>query len=323
MIRKIDVTTGAMVKDFLHQGKKMRSADGMLDVAAEIEAKTLSPADILQKLTESLYYTHYAGFNGADFRNIHADSNFTKMLSVASTTKEYSDYGWIVDTLMGSGQIMARKNEDKLTLTKYEYTPLSATVAPGSPVVRNFIKGTDAVQSHYYYIFADQVFQQAGGMVRLYWNTDGHGMPVLVNAISTTLNTYCVPFLFKCLSSPALYGRRDAAVLYLHKKHAKVVNHLLPGIYNTVKDHMNDSIPGFTKRIAAGLGYAEGPASGDSFGIDRCRIVARGLISGLFANASKHAQYADIIAGQFQRVHIDPLKPYLSNNALDVIKPIQ
>src|SRR5436305_14389954 len=54
---------------------------------------------------------------------------------------------------------------------------------------------------------------------------------------------------------------------------------LLVDVYQAVKDNLKPETPLFTKRLAAGLGFAEDPGNGESFGMSRCRIVAEGLWS--------------------------------------------
>src|SRR5262249_49841937 len=54
---------------------------------------------------------------------------------------------------------------------------------------------------------------------------------------------------------------------------------LVAGHYNEIAWTLKDAVPAFTRRIAGGLGFAEDPGTGESFGQHRCRLLAEALRS--------------------------------------------
>jgi len=75
-----------------------------------------------------------------------------------------------------------------------------------------------------------------------------------------------------------LYVRSDAAVLYLDKKHVPVVSILLKSVLAELKDDLNEEIPLFTKKLYKGVGFAEDPGKGMSFGVSRSQVIAEALV---------------------------------------------
>ncbi len=84
---------------------------------------------------------------------------------------------------------------------------------------------------------------------------------------------------------------------------------------------MVDDVPLFSLRLATGLGYADSPVSGDSFGMNRSRIIARGMIAATLKNTGKKEDYLQDIYFQFGRENIDPSEPYIVKDSQKVIKP--
>ena len=53
---------------------------------------------------------------------------------------------------------------------------------------------------------------------------------------------------------------------------------ILSRVYAEVSRYLKPGVPTFTKPLARGLGLAEDPGQGESFGQNRCRLLAEGLI---------------------------------------------
>ena len=92
---------------------------------------------------------------------------------------------------------------------------------------------------------------------------------------------------------------------------------LLVDVYQAVKDNLKPETPLFTKRLAAGLGFAEDPGNGESFGMSRCRIVAEGLWSAYVKGLpTQQARLQEVIA-HFEKNGIALEHPYLNARSID------
>ena len=81
----------------------------------------------------------------------------------------------------------------------------------------------------------------------------------------------------KCAVALAEYDRTDVAVLYLPKCMTRFVFGLLPELWSDLREHLGDAVPFFSRSLAPGLGFAEDPGNGESFGQHRCRLVAEAV----------------------------------------------
>jgi hypothetical protein len=139
------------------------------------------------------------------------------------------------------------------------------------------------------------------------------GVERLLANVSRTLNRFGVPFRFKCLDAAQNYVRLDAAVLYVARRHDRLVRELLDELAAGLDSrHLGDATPLFARRLRPGVGQAEDPAGGESFGQHRCRIVAEGLWNAYAGQApTREARLACVVA-QFARYGLSLRRPHLN-----------
>jgi hypothetical protein len=152
-----------------------------------------------------------------------------------------------------------------------------------------------------------------GIISRLYWHLTSRIAPEFVAILSDLFNSQSIPFSAKVIARPRDYQRADAGVLYLAKDDFHRSRDLLEKIYEEVQTGMRKSVPLFTKQIAPGLGAAEDPGGGLSFGQHRCRIVAAALMDVHRRGEADPAAKAQAIEAAFQREGLDPNVPFLSS----------
>jgi hypothetical protein len=132
----------------------------------------------------------------------------------------------------------------------------------------------------FYLAVGDAPFPQgeAHPVVRWYWNLRPEGAVVLMHHVTARLNQAQQPFRLKVLKDPVRFTRCDAGVLYVPKADWDAVAALLAPIYATLAPHLKPGTPVLTKALAPGLGIAEDPGQGESFGLHRCRLLAEGML---------------------------------------------
>ena len=115
--------------------------------------------------------------------------------------------------------------------------------------------------------------------MRFYWNLRAEDAPTLVKGATQLLNDDQIPFRLKVVNDPAHYDRCDAGVLYVQRADYEQVLPIVRRILVELGGNLKKATPVFTKVLAPGLGLAEEPAvSGDSFGMDRCRLLAEAIV---------------------------------------------
>ena len=115
------------------------------------------------------------------------------------------------------------------------------------------------------------------------------------------LNAAGFPFQAKVLSDPAAYIRADAGVIYIRRRDFPRVAEIIARVHDSVGQGLHVDVPLFTKQLADGLGIAEDPTDGSSFGEHRCRLVAEALWCGFTMGLTHRDARAEHLATAFRR----------------------
>jgi hypothetical protein len=114
---------------------------------------------------------------------------------------------------------------------------------------------------------------------RFYFNLKPEGGSILTQEITYLLNKYRIPFQFKVLADPNLFVRADSAVLYISKQYCDLIYFLLQSeIIPAVKDSLKVDNTKLALRLFDGISFAESPADGKSFGMDRMSLIADAIL---------------------------------------------
>ncbi len=76
-------------------------------------------------------------------------------------------------------------------------------------------------------------------------------------------------------------------------------------------------MPVFTKPMAPGIGLAEDPGTEESFGQNRCRLLAEGMIRAYEQRARSLDRRLQILAESYAGAGISLTHPYLNRNSTD------
>jgi hypothetical protein len=163
--------------------------------------------------------------------------------------------------------------------------------------------------------------------VRVYFNLTPEGSVVLMSSITAQLNAISISFDYKTLYNPQDYGRYDSAVLYFDKHNYHTVHPVLEKIYKEHQSHFQPEVPLFTKQIAPGLAIAEEPnrkfADRESFGQNRCQIVAHGLLEAWHQGNDSPENRMALIRKHFDLQKIDWQYSYLNPRSEDIYRELR
>lgn len=273
---------------------------------------------LIQALTNAIYSQFYCGITGGDIsQNLPSKESreeFMKHLSEANTTKNGFDYNWEIYQVDASGNAFAKKNDELRWLQPNGYhfqNPNQKQAAVNTKV--NLIKTNESksTQPVFYHVFSNEMFPQEVEICRFYWNVKPDGAAKLITLVTKTLNDYKIPFQYKCLNHPDLYVRTDSAVLYVDKKHVQVVSIILKSIIKEISTYLKDVIPMFTHQIFKGVGYAEDPGKGMSFGMSRSSVIAEALVNSFLKKENDKKRLNSVInfldnkGLSIQRLHLN------------------
>ena len=100
----------------------------------------------------------------------------------------------------------------------------------------------------------------------------------MVRALTSRLSAETIPFRLKVANHPIHFDRCDAAVLYLPVGAFERLRAMLADVAVTMAPRLRPRTPAFTLALAPGVGLAESPATGESFGEHCCRLLADGIV---------------------------------------------
>ena len=203
-------------------------------------------------------------------------------LSAANRTRERWEHGWTIAQILPHGQVMAQKGNVQRSLWPGTFLSKDGPAAmprPGAEISIFYPKESRSLQTGFYYAFGETPEDETHGfgLVRLYWNISFDGAPRLISMLTSRLNRFHVPFRLKCATSRSQYDRTDVAVVYLAKRFFRITADLMLDVHPEVAEFLNEPVPLFSKRVAKGLGVAEDPGTGESFGQSRCQRLAESV----------------------------------------------
>jgi hypothetical protein len=240
-------------------------------------------------------------------------TEFVSRLSSANTGAGYWESGWRVSARWKDAVSVCKNG-----LTINVNTDQCALHDNGSLVLDRetrvwFPKENFGLSPGFYVGLGEQEFVRDGSIpiVRFYWNATPEGAVRLIGRVSKDLNRARLPFFIKALNEPLKFTRCDAVVLYGYRGDYKRMNDCLKPIYRDVRAYLKPRTPAFTKRIAHGVGLAEDPGTGESFGMHRCRLVAEGIVKAHRDGIRTSHGGLDSVERRFREEGVDLDRPFL------------
>jgi hypothetical protein len=110
--------------------------------------------------------------------------------------------------------------------------------------------------------------------------------------------------------------RRDATVLYLPGRFFEKCATPIGSLARELKA----DVPLFTKLLSRGIGLAESPSTGESFGMHRCRLIAEAIIES--RRQGRDDVEARLMAAEdrFAAEGLSLARPYLNPGSEDIYK---
>ncbi|MDR3529850.1 MAG: T3SS effector HopA1 family protein [Rhodopila sp.] len=265
--------------------KRFSFLDRVIDVEPPLPNR-FPPLPLVNRLQAELYGTAYCtridgiGFGAEPPEDPPRD--MLPELSSANTSQTQTDPDWLVLEHDSSGAIVVGKHGMTRRLGPGEIVTEAGAAPPGPGAVVTIIAPREMPQSGgFYFAFGETIDSSFDGrpIVRFYWNVPAPAVPALMTALTRTLNANSIPFSLKAPRITKDYRRFDAGVLFIAAPWHDAAAALLPEIHASLSSRLRPDVPLFTKRLAAGLGFAEDPGSNESFGVTRCRLLAEALWS--------------------------------------------
>lgn len=244
---------------------------------------------------------------------------FVKALSAANTGQGYWERGWTVEAIEGQ-RVVATRNGLSLWARREDCLPSEGNgLVPGVEARLRLPGERFDMSPGYYAALGDRDLLEDGpvSIVRSYWNLTPEGALQLMRRATSMLNAARLAFQLKALKDETRYERCDAAVLYVRKSDYESVREVLESIYPGLVDQLKDPVPAFTKPLAKGLGLAEDPGFGESFGQHRCRLVAEAMIRAQEQGKRTIDDRLRTVEERFREAGLSFDEPFLSPGSTD------
>ena len=179
--------------------------------------------------------------------------------------------------------------------------------------------GSATMQQGFFHVSGPRDLGMSGaGTLRFYWNCSVAASAPIVRQLTTRLEPLDVPFHFKIVDDPQQFMRADNTVLYVPLDAVALVVPAVAATYGELGRYLRPRVPLFTRELAPGLGVAEDPGDGDSFGMHRSRLVAEGLWDAARTGRTTARGRLSAVMRRFARGGVDAHRPHLSTSRLAV-----
>ena len=105
-------------------------------------------------------------------------------------------------------------------------------------------------------------------------------------------------------------------MLYIPRQVYGQVLEIVAPIVEGLRHGFGMAVPAFCYTVRPGLGSADDPANGESFGTDRCSLVAQGVVQAIMQKSKRpRMRYVE---DAFAHACVDLERPYLNPSTTDV-----
>lgn len=253
------------------------------------------------------------------------DLEFYNRIHTSNNGQGYFEPGWVILKEEEDGSLVVKKSVLKLHIERDKHLqPTEQDAVVGDTVAIKMPK--NSVQNGFYVSVGNarnNLHKDASVvLVRIYFNLTPDGAVAVMGNLTQQLNEQNIPFDFKVLYNPQDYQRHDSGVLYFDKSNYELVHQVLQQVYQEHQPHFKTEVPLFTLQLAPGLALAEEPdqkfAERESFGMNRCQIIANGLLEAWYQGKNLPDEKMQSIFEQFSLSGIDLNHTYLNANSEDI-----
>jgi hypothetical protein len=243
---------------------------------------------------------------------------FVEQLSEANSGQGSWESGWRVAALEAHAVVVVRDGL-KLWVSEQDRRSAGRSLAVGDRLEVRMPKELRNLLPGFYTAVGDVQldFTEPRGVVRIYWNLAASAAPRFVALATSALNRAGAAFRLKVAHEQASFGRCDSAVVYVPKDQFRPTADVLRPVAAMLAADLQPRTPAFTKPIAPGLGLAEDPGNGESFGLHRCRLLAEAAVHAAERGEEELERRLARVAHHFRDAGVDPERPYLNAGSDD------
>ncbi|HEU0301602.1 MAG TPA: T3SS effector HopA1 family protein [Longimicrobium sp.] len=268
----------------------------------------------LQEVAWELYLHWYTRTDDLDGFDV-AQDEYDHLLRRLGEGRDRWERGWAVALELDDGTVLVEKDARR------------QWVRPGGYVLRNphgqagagarvdlFLPGCDdRLQEGFVHFFGATLSDSDPSLdlLRVYLSHPPGRMVAILPALLATLDRHHLPYRLKVLRRVADYRRADTAVLYVEDRYAPLALRLAAGVAGAA----GRPSPRLVAVLRPGIGIAEDPSGGTSFGMDRCYSIATGLSQLLGRPDAAPGEVAGAVLAALRADGVDPARPWYTRGS--------
>jgi HopA1 effector protein family len=242
------------------------------------------------------------------------DIEFHQRLQKSNTSNGYFDPDWQIVGAAANGELIVVKDGLNLHIDRSQHLAKDLKRSNVGDVVPIYLPHNLAGRDTYIMV-GNFGSPDRSSAVELYFNFTPDAAVAISPNLTRELNKLGIPFEFAILHNPALFHRCDAGILLLPQAGYPAAQNILAQIYQLHQADFSPQVPLFTKQLAPGVGLAEVPITAGTFGMQRCELLATGLLAAM--EQDRASDQLNTIHQHFTAAGIDWLYPYLNPAAID------
>ncbi|HEX4962668.1 MAG TPA: T3SS effector HopA1 family protein [Thermoanaerobaculia bacterium] len=286
---------------------------------------SLSPEERcrLTATLRNLLYSRCFSRSAAALCPPEAAKDLVKKLSAANQGRDGWLPGWRIEEVGREGDLVVSRGPVQRAVRAGDYAmTLSEELppTPGCAVTLRHRRESLTFQAGVYYAFGDADPQpgEEGKALRIYLHAAQESAVPVFAVLTAALNSQGVPFTLKSMLRPDEGDRCDATLLYLPAGRFPVFASLMERFSQSLRSYLAPGAPLFTKPLAVGMGLAESPETGESFGMHRCRLLAEGIVAAWNEGRQDAAARWRSVGRRFAADGLSLARPYLNAGSRDV-----
>jgi HopA1 effector protein family len=239
------------------------------------------------------------------------DVDFYRQLEQSNPSHGYIDRDWKILAETDFGELIVVKDGLNLHLNRQQHLPKDLQGADIGDIVSIYLPH-NLVGQDTYIIVGDFGSPDRARSIQVYFNFTPSAAISISQALTHELNQLGIPFQFAILHNPTLFHRYDCGTLWLPQTGYLAAQTVVTNIYRAHQSEFSANIPLFTRQLAPGLGIAEVPTILSSFGMQRCELLATGLLAAMDQGKTVAADKLGTIRQEFTTAGIEWLQPDLN-----------
>jgi hypothetical protein len=214
------------------------------------------------------------------FTNWIGSRRFVDRLSDANSGTGVWQGGWTVQAFEPDGTVVVERHQVRFWCAAEGCRPVDSPLQVGGEVEVKLPKEYREMVPGFYLALGDGGFvRDTTPTLRIYWNVSARGAERLMELITRDLNRAGIAFQLKILAEPLRFDRCDTAVLYFPRDQLAPMLEAVRRVHGAIRPWLRSRVSHLVKVLAPGVGLAEDPGDGTSFGEHRTKLLARLLWS--------------------------------------------